>query len=111
MAAGFGVLRRSWKVQLDPQSRRVINHFNLRLVETGHSRDQTQAETAAGTVPALLEAIEALQHILAFFHWNPGTVICDRDDGPVGTVRYLDDYSISVAAVLDRIVDEVGQGV
>jgi len=55
-----GDILRGRKPQLDPQSGRVIEHFNLRLVEVGHRRNQAQAEAAARAVPAVLEPVEAL---------------------------------------------------
>jgi hypothetical protein len=49
--------------------------------------------------------------LLAFFDRDPGTGIGHREDGPIGALHNRNPHFGSTAAVLDRIVDEIGDSV
>ena len=78
------VVRRR-KLQLDPQSRRIIRHFDLRSMEIGNGCNQAQTETAARAVTTVLQPIETFQHVLAFIGWNSRTVIGNGHDRAADT--------------------------
>ena len=102
-----GLFRRR-KPQLDPQSRRIIRYFDLRTMEIGNGCNEAQTETTARAVTTMLQPIKAFQHVLAFIGRNSGTVIGNGHDRAAGTAAHLDHHSVIVAAVLDRVVDEIG---
>ena len=94
-------------MKLDPQTRHVISHFDLRPVEIGDGCNQTQSEAVAGAIPAVLEAVEPLQHIPALVCRNARAVIGNRDAGAASIISHGNNYLLCAAAVLDCIIDEV----
>src|SRR5258708_21405913 len=58
-----------------------------------------------------LEAVKALENVLVFISGNSGSVGGDRDDRTTFNDFVRNDDLPSVAAMFDRIVDEIGDGV
>ncbi len=80
-------------------------------METGNGRDQAQAQTVARRVTALFEPVEALEHVIALFGGNARTIVGDRDHRPAAGAATGHGDLPARAAVLDRVVDEIGDGV
>ena len=53
------------EMQLDDKAGLVVSHFDPSVVKIGDGGDEAETETAAGAVPARLEAIKAPQNMLA----------------------------------------------
>src|SRR5271169_551082 len=99
------------KMKRDPQTGRVVRHFDMGAVQFGDSRYEAEAEAVARAVAAVLEAIKAPQHVAAFGARDPGSAVGDRQHRTIGARRDADRHLARTAAVLDRVVDEIGQGV
>src|SRR5450631_3317422 len=102
---------RRGKPEFELETWRVIKHFDPRAMKTGDGRDQAEPETVSGRVAALFEPVKALEHMLVFVGGNSGPVIGDRDHRLAIDVFVRDDDLPSGAAMLDRIVHEVGYGI
>ena len=105
MVSGF--FRRR-KPQLDPQSRLIIRHFDLRSMEIGNGCNEAQTETTARAVTTVLQPVETFEHVPALIGRNSGTVIGNGHERAIGATANLDHHNIIVATVLDRVVDEIG---
>src|SRR6516162_5610744 len=73
--------------------------------------DQAKTEAISGPVPAALEAIKPAQYVAAFLDRNPGSPIADRQNRPIGAAPDGDPDLALIAAMLDRIVEEIGDRV
>src|SRR5205809_5245839 len=68
-------------------------------------------QTVARRVSAVFEPVTALESLLVFVSANSGPVVGDRDDRLAIDVFVSDHDLPSGAAMLDRIVDEIGDGI
>jgi hypothetical protein len=90
----------------------VVCHLDANAVKVGDGRDEAEAEAVARAVPAALEAIKPPEDVLAFLKRNSRAAIGNRKNGSIGVVGDGDrNLSVSLAAVLDRVVDKIGDGV
>jgi hypothetical protein len=90
----------------------VVCHLDACAVKVGDGRDEAEAEAVARALPAALEAIKPAEDVLAFLNRNSRAAIGNRKNGSIGVARDGDrNRSVSFAAVLDRIVDKIGDGV
>jgi hypothetical protein len=99
------------EMKLDSQTGRVIAHNNVRAMQIGNRGNQAQAEAVSGPIAAALEPIEASQHVIAFIDRNSGPPIADRENRPIGASRDGDLDLAPIAAMLDRVVDKIGDRV
>src|SRR6478735_6501872 len=72
--------RRRREPQLELETRRVIEHFDPRAMETGDRGDQAEPETVSRRVSAVFEAVKSLEDMLVLVSGNSRAVIGDRDD-------------------------------
>ena len=70
--------------------------------------NQAKTEAVSRPIAAALESIEPPPHVIAFFDRNAGPPIADRENRPIGPLRDGDPDLAPSTAVLDRIVDEIG---
>ena len=98
--------RRKPQHELEP--RQIVAHLDPCAVKAGDGGHKAEPETVSRRVAALLEPVEALEDMLMLVGGNSRPVIGDRDHRPAvdDLVRHHD--MPSGAAVLDRIVDEIG---
>ena len=90
----------------------VVCHLDASAVKVGDSCDEAKAKAVAGALAAALEAIKPPEDVLAFLDRNSRAVIGNRKNGSVGVAEDGDrDLFVSFAAVLDCIVDKIGDGV
>src|SRR6476620_2594666 len=80
-------------------------------METGNGRDQAQAQTVARRVTALFEPVEALEDVIALSGGNARTIVGDRDHRPATGAATGHGDLPARAAVLYRVVDQIGDGV
>ena len=73
--------------------------------------DQTEPETVSRRVATVFEPVKALENVLVFVSGNSGPVIGDRDDGSAFNDFVGNDDLPSGAAMFDRIVHEIGDGI
>src|SRR5262249_53941755 len=99
------------KRQFDLQPWRIVAHFDARAMKTGHRCDQTEAEAVARRVAALFKAIEALEDMLMLARRDTAPIVRDRNDRLAVNHLTGDDDLAAGAAVLERIVDEIGDGI
>jgi hypothetical protein len=78
-------------------------------MEPGDGGDQAEAQSVAWRAAAAFEPVEAFQHVLEFVRWNPRPVVGDGQDRSVIALRGLDGNRGPLAAMRDRIVDQVRQ--
>jgi len=102
---------RKWKVKLYSQPRSVINHLDTSAVKVGDSGNEAETEPVAGAVPAALQSIEPFEYVFALLDRNSRTTIGDGEDASIGAVRDNDFDLPSIAPVLDRVIDEIRDGV
>ena len=102
---------RRGKPESELETRRVIEHFDPRAVKIGDGRDQAEPQTVSRRVAAVFEPVKALEDLLVFVRGNSGSVVGDRDDRLAIDVFVRDHDLPPGAAMLDRIVDEIGDGV
>ena len=98
-------------MKLDPQTGRVIGHDNVGVVQTGNRCNQAEAQAVSRPVAAALKPIEPSQHVIAFFQRNSGSPIADRENRSIGASRDGDLDFAPIAAMLDRVVDKIGDRV
>src|ERR1035438_9197848 len=96
------------KPKFELETGRVIKHFNPRAMEAGDGGDQTEPETVSRRVATLFEPVKALENMLVLSGGNSGAVIGNRDNRLTVNVFVGNDDLASGAAVLDRIVHEIG---
>jgi hypothetical protein len=90
----------------------VVCHLDPGAVKVGDGRDEAQAKAVARALPAALESIKPPEDVLAFLDRNSGAAIGNRKNGSGGVARDGDrNLSVSFAAVLDSIIDKIGDGV
>src|SRR5271169_4034732 len=99
------------KMKLDPQTGTVVGHNNVGAMQIGNRRNQAKAEAVSRPVAAALESIEPSQYVIAFFDRNSGSPITDRENRPIGASRDGDLDLTPIAAMLDRVVDKIGDRV
>src|SRR3984893_17719809 len=80
-------------------------------MKTSDGSDQTEPETVSRRVATLFEPVKALEDMFVFAGGNSGSVIGDRDDRPAINAFVRNHDLPSGAAMLDRIVDEIGDGI
>src|ERR1700716_3235555 len=80
-------------------------------MKTGDGSDQTEPETVSRRVATVFEPVKALENMLVFAGGNAGTVVGDRDHRRTIDVFVGNDNVPAGAAMLDRIVDEIGDGI
>src|SRR6202163_4490210 len=102
---------RRCKPELELETGRVIKHFDPRAMKTVDGSDQAESETVSRRVAALLQPVKALENMLIFIGGNSGPVIGDRDHRLAIDVFVRNDDLPSGAAMLDRIVHEIGDGI
>ena len=77
----------------------------------GDGSDQAEPQPVPLRVAAVFEPVKALENLLVFVGGNSVPVIGDRDDRPAIDVFVRDHDLPSGAAMLDRIVHEIGDGI
>src|SRR6202171_3786903 len=80
-------------------------------MKPGDGGDQAQPETVSWPVAAGLQPVKALENMLVLVGGNSGSVIGDRDHRPAVNAFIGNDDLASGTAVLDGIVDEIGDGI
>src|SRR3981189_3653776 len=96
------------KPKFELETGRVIKQFDPRAMKTGDGSDEAEPETVSRCVAALFEPVKALEYMFVLAGGNSGPVIGDRDDRPTIHVFVRDDNLPSGAAMLERIVHEIG---
>ena len=86
-------------------------HFDPRTMKTSNGSDQAEPETVSRRVATVFEPVKALENMLVFAGGNSGTVVGDRDHRRTIDVFVGNDDVPAGAAMLDRIVDEIGDGI
>src|ERR1700684_567672 len=73
---------RGWhrEPNLDLETGRVREHFDLCAVKTGNGSYQAQSETVSRSVATVLESIKTLEDLFAFVGGNSRPVLGDRYD-------------------------------
>jgi hypothetical protein len=99
------------KPEFELEARQIIKHFDPRAVKTGDGSDQAEPQTVSRRVAVVFEPVKALENLLVFAGRNSGPVIGDRDDRPAIDVSVRDHDLPSGAAMLDRIVHEIADGI
>src|SRR5882724_1238416 len=99
------------KPEFELETGRVIKHFDPRAVKTGDGSDQTEPEAVSRRVATVFEPVKALENLLVFVGGNSGPVIGDRDHRPAFNDFVRNDDLASFAAMFDRIVHEIGDGI
>jgi hypothetical protein len=77
-------------------------------MEPGNGFDKTESKTVSGGVTAPFEPIKTLGHVLIFVSGYSRPIIGDRNDGLPIAVRNLNGYLPRGAAMLNRVIDEIG---
>jgi hypothetical protein len=99
-------------MKLASETGRVVCHLDASAVKVGDGRDEAEAEAVARALAAALKAIKPPQDVLAFLNRNSRAAIGNGKNGSISVVRDGDgNLSVSFAAVLDRVVDKIGDGV
>src|SRR5690348_1398606 len=98
-------------MQRDPQTGRVVRHLDMGAVQFRDSGYEAETEAVAGAVAAVLETIKTAQHVVAFRARDPGSAVGNRQYRTIGARRDANRHLARTAAMLDRVVDEIGQGV
>ena len=98
-------------MKLDSQTGRVVGHYNVGAMQIGDRCNQAKTEAVSRPVAAALEPIEPSQHVIAFFDRDSGSPIADRENRPIGASRDGDPDLAPIAAMLDRVVDKIGDRV
>ena len=80
-------------------------------MKTGNGSDQTEPETVSRRVATVFEPVKSLENMLMFIGGNSGPVIGDRENRRAINVFVRNDDLPSRAAMLDRIVHEIGDGI
>src|SRR5262245_48945563 len=80
-------------------------------MQTGDRRHQAEPQAVAGGAPAVLEPIEAPEHVLALVGGNSRAVVGDRDDGAAIALPDLHAHPARFAAVFDGVVHQIGDRV
>ena len=80
-------------------------------MKTGNGSDQAEPETVSRRVATVFESVKSLENMLIFIGGNSGPVIGDRDSRRAINVFVGNDDLPSGAAMLDRIVHEIGDGI
>ena len=80
-------------------------------MQAGDGSDQAQPETVSRRVAALFQPIEALENMLAFFGGIPGPSSAIETTGLPSMVSFATTTCPPGAAMLDRVVDEIGDGI
>src|SRR5205085_11034379 len=93
------------------QTGRVIEQLDARAVQTGDGCDKAEPQAVTRRVSALLEAIEALEHLLVLVGRDSRPVVGDRDHGGPANGFTGNDDAACGTAVLERIVDHIGHRV
>src|SRR5258706_4989446 len=86
-------------------------HFDPRTMNTGNGSNQAEPETVSRRVATVFESVKSLENMLIFIGGNSGPVIGDRDSRRAINVFVGNDDLPSGAAMLDRIVHEIGDGI
>src|SRR5712671_5059765 len=86
-------------------------HFDPRSMNTGNGSNQAEPETVSRRVATVFESVKSLENMLTFIGGNSGPVIGDRDNRRAIDVFVGNDDLPSGAAMLDRIVHEIGDGI
>src|SRR2546428_6665926 len=100
-----------WEQKSELQSRGVVVHLDASAVEASNGCDQTETQPMAGRPATAFQSVKALENLLTLAGRDSRPVIGDRNDGAAIVLRYLDRYLAGVAAVLDRVVNEIGHGI
>ena len=80
-------------------------------MQAGDGRDQAEAEAIARCIAALFEPIEALENLIVLTGGNSRSVVGDRNHGHAAHIFTGNHDLPGEAAVLERIVDDVGDRV
>src|ERR1700732_4619178 len=99
------------KPEPELETRRIVEHFDSRAMEAGDGSDQTEPEAVSRRITALFQPVEALENMLVLAGGNPGSIIGDRDDRAAVNGLVFNHDLATGAAVLDRIVHEIGDGI
>ena len=90
----------------------VVCHLDASTVKVGDGCDEAEAKAVAGALAAALEAIKPPEDVLAVLDRNSRAAIGNRKNRSISVVRHGDrNLSVSFAAVLDRVVNKIGDGV
>src|ERR1700739_4075654 len=90
----------------------VVCHLDASAVKVGDGRDEAEAEAIARALAAALEAIKPPEDVLALLQRNSRAAIGNGKNVSIRAERDGDGHlPVSFAAVLDRVVDKIGDGV
>ena len=95
-------------MKLDSETGRVVGHYNVGAMQIGDRCNQAKTEAVSRPIAAALEPIEPSQHVIAFVDRNAGSPVADRENRSIGKSRDGNPDLAAIAAVLDRVVDEIG---
>src|SRR5260370_38119679 len=98
-------------MKLDPQAGRVVGHLDASAMKLGNSCNEAETKTIAGAVAAALEAIKPSEDVLALVNRNSRSAVGDRKKGPISALRNRHRNPAFTTAVLDRVVDKIGERV
>src|SRR5262245_12393435 len=96
------------EAELDGEARRIVMQHNLGTMKARDCGDEAEAETIARRVTALLQPVEALEDVIALAGGNARTIVGDGDHRPAIAAAASHRHLPAFAAVLDRVVDEIG---
>src|ERR1700751_5095424 len=99
------------EMKLDSQTGKVVAHYNMGAMQIGNRCNQAQAEAVSRPVTAALEPIEPPHHEVPLIDRNSRPSIADRENLPIGASRDGDLDLAPLAAMLDRVVDKIGNRV
>jgi hypothetical protein len=101
--------QRKQKLALEPGG--VIGHLDSRAVEAGNGSDQTEAQPIAGRAATAFQPVKALENLLTFVDGDSRAIVGNRNDGIAIRLNDLHRHPAGIAAVLDRIINEVGHSI
>ena len=96
------------EMKLDSETGRVVGHDNASSMQIGNRCNQAKTKAVSGPVAAALEPIKPSQNVLALLDRYSGPPVADRENRPSGALRYGDPDLAPIAAMLDRVVDKIG---
>jgi hypothetical protein len=100
--------RRTRKPKPDFETWQVVNHFDLSSMETGNGGDNAEPEAIPGCAATPFEPVKTLENMSILVSGNSRPVIGYRNEGSAVAMRNLNRHLPRVTAMLDGIVDEIG---
>ena len=95
------------EVKLYLETGSIVSQYKSGAVQIGYSSNQAETEAVAGTVAATFEAVKASENLFAFLDRDSRSAIGYHKNGAIDALRDCNSDLAVVAAMLDRVVDEV----